>query len=114
LLCVSFICLPILTFRHSAGFWYGTYCIGDAAELSLLIDTGSDDVLVNPGVYKPSADSLNLHQKGDIAYATAQANGCGFANMTYNIYADRIDVSGLTADNQTFGNVLKRPQPDPE
>jgi hypothetical protein len=65
-------------------------------------------------MYKPSADSLNLHEKGDIYYATAQANGCGFANMTYNIYADTIAVSGLTAANQTFGNMIKRPQPDPE
>ena len=64
-----------------AGFWYGTFDVGEAKDLSLLIDTGSSDVAVNPDLYKPSPHSENLHEKGQLSYATAQENGCGKSHV---------------------------------
>lgn len=104
----------IRTNNSSGGFWYGTFSIGESKDLSLLIDTGSNDVAVNPGLYKPSSQSENLHQKGELQYATAQSNGCGFADIHYHTYADTVSMVGLTAQNQTFAKVKKTPPPNPQ
>jgi hypothetical protein len=36
-------------------FWFGNFTVGDSQNLDLLVDTGSSDLIVNPGEYaKPS------------------------------------------------------------
>jgi len=32
-------------------YWFGNFKVGDSGVLKLLIDTGSTDLLINPGVY---------------------------------------------------------------
>jgi len=32
-------------------YWFGNFKVGDSGVLKLLVDTGSTDLLVNPGVY---------------------------------------------------------------
>ncbi|KAK3674707.1 hypothetical protein LTR78_005429 [Recurvomyces mirabilis] len=94
------------------GFWYGSFDVGEAMNVSLLIDTGSSDVSINPDLYQPSLASLDLHQNGTLGYSTVQENGCGFANISYHTYADTVSFAGLTARNQTFAAVIAKPPPD--
>lgn len=61
------------------GFWYGNFAVGASRNLSMLVDTGSADVGLNTGNYKPSAQSLNLGTTGQDSYGTTQSNGCGSA-----------------------------------
>ena len=95
-----------------AGFWYGAFDVGQSKNLSLLIDTGSNDVSVNPGLYKPSGQSKNLNQTGHLRYSTTQENGCGVADVDYNVYTDVVSMHGLVAHNQTFANVVKTKPPN--
>lgn len=39
-------------------YWFGNFSVGDSGPLSLLIDTGSSDILIDPGLYKPSKNEL--------------------------------------------------------
>lgn len=32
-------------------YWYGHFSVGDSHKLKLLIDTGSTDLIINPGLY---------------------------------------------------------------
>ena len=34
-------------------YWFANFTIGDAKDVYLLIDTGSTDLLMEPGVYEP-------------------------------------------------------------
>ena len=94
------------------GFWYGSFAVGSGTNLSLLIDTGSSDTAVNPTKYKPSQKSVNRHQSGTLRYGTTEPNGCGNADIAYNVYTDSASLAGLTAPAQTFGWVQKTTPPD--
>lgn len=94
------------------GFWFGSFDVGESKNLSLLIDTGSSDLIVNPGLYKPSSKSVNLNRSTELEYGTAQSNGCGFADIKAAEYTDQVSVAGYTVKNQTFGTVIKTPPPD--
>ena len=104
--------------------------------MSLLIDTGSSDAAVNPGLYKPTPASQNLHKNGSLRYSTTQENGCGTADVSlayiphlhsqrfdlplahtymqiaYTEFVDTISFAGLTSKKQTFGNINPTPQPN--
>jgi hypothetical protein len=67
---------------------------------------------VNPGLYKPSPKSHNLHETGQLQYLTTDANGCGFANISYSTFTDTVNFAGLTAHNQTFAEVKKTRPPN--
>jgi pepsin A len=43
----------------------------------MLIDTGSTDVYLNPGVYKPSKNSVDTHTNFTITFATTNPDGSG-------------------------------------
>lgn len=94
------------------GFWYGSFDIGDSKNVSLLIDTGSSDVFLNPGLYSPSTDSKNLHKINVANYITAQTNGCGNATITARVFTDTVSAAGLVSKNQTFGMVIKETPPN--
>ena len=95
-----------------AGFWFGNFTVGKATGLSLLIDTGSADVAVNPGKYKASSSSKALGRSGRLQYITTQENGCGAADVSYNAYSDVVSQAGLVSPQQTFGNITKTTPPD--
>ena len=97
-----------------AGFWYGIFSIGDSNNLSLLIDTGSTDLAVNPELYTPSPKSHNLHQRGRLQFYSAQADGCGFADVKYKTFTDEACFAGMTSRNQTLAEVVKTPPPNHE
>ncbi|OHW90382.1 aspartic protease precursor, partial [Colletotrichum incanum] len=94
------------------GFWYGSFHVGLSTNLSLLIDTGSSDLAVNPDRYKASSASVNLHQRGVLLYDTVYENGCGFANISYSVFNDTIHFANLTVPIQTFASVKPTPAPD--
>jgi pepsin A len=43
----------------------------------MLIDTGSSDAILNPGVYKPSSSSQDTRRPFEISYATTNPDGSG-------------------------------------
>ncbi|KAF2860896.1 acid protease [Piedraia hortae CBS 480.64] len=95
-----------------SGFWFGSFDVGNAKNLSLLIDTGSSDVAVNPGLYKPGSESSDLQHAGDLGYATVNVNGCGKAKIHYNTFEDAVTQGQLTAHKQALGNIVATPPPD--
>jgi pepsin A len=107
---------PLLTIPvvFAEGFWFGNLTAGDAADLSLLIDTGSSDVYVNPDLYKPSSESHTLNQTVSMSFITTKPDGCGEMILKSNVVADRLAVGSLTVTNQSMGTVIKVPQPNPD
>lgn len=61
------------------GFWYGNFSIGGTSNLNLMIDTGSGDVVLNPGLYVPGKASKNLNLTFENTYGTTSSNGTGNA-----------------------------------
>lgn len=98
--------------QQPQGFWYGNFTVGLSPHLSLLIDTGSSDVAVNPGLYKASSTGENLHQTGKLQYETTQENGCGTADVAYGQYSDSMSFAGLSTAAQTFANVVSTTPPN--
>jgi cathepsin D len=58
-------------------FWFANFTVGTKSDLSLLIDTGSTDVYLNPGDYSPSNYSIDLHENFTITFATTNPDGTG-------------------------------------
>ncbi|KAK1254824.1 hypothetical protein MKX08_008819 [Trichoderma sp. CBMAI-0020] len=107
---------PLLTIPvvFAEGFWFGNFTAGDATELSLLIDTGSSDVFVNPDLYKPSSESHTLNQTVSMSFITTKPDGCGEMILKSNVVTDKLGVGPLTATNQSIGTVIQVPQPNPD
>ena len=63
----------------TTGRWFGNFSIGSSGPLSLLIDTGSSNIVLNPGRYNPSADFQDL--------------GTNFTKI-YGEYANSLEVGG--------------------
>ena len=59
------------------GFWFSHFTVGASPDLQILIDTGSSDAILNPGVYKPSSGSTDTHRPFHISYATTNPDGSG-------------------------------------
>lgn len=62
---------------NSNGFWFGSFTVGASFNLTMLIDTGSTDVIVNSGLYKPSTSSLDIYQGFTSTYGTTASDGTG-------------------------------------
>lgn len=72
---------PLATFRYqllnvTKGFWFTNITIG-AAELSVLVDTGSSNVAVNPNTLTLSQDYVGLNRSFTFSYGTTESNGGG-------------------------------------
>lgn len=100
--------------RH---WWYGNFSIGDSANLSLAIDTASGIIGINPGRYKQSSKSIDLHEtydKSDIGYGTMLKDGCGIASFRGKGYMDTLTLpGGLVIEDQAFASLIEqsgRPQ----
>ena len=96
------------------GFWYGLFDVGNAHNLSLIIDTGSPAVGIDPDKYKPSSASKDLNSSLTIQYITALENGCGVANISGEEYSDRVSVAGLVAQDHRFYKIVKKTPPNNE
>ena len=67
------------------GFWFADFTVGAAGNLSLLVDTGSADVGLNTGNYKPSSRGIDLNAIGQDSYGTTQSNGCGSSLVRFRL-----------------------------
>ncbi|TQN71643.1 Pepsin A, partial [Colletotrichum shisoi] len=106
----SFVCRPLLTLDK--GFWFGSFDVGLSRNLSLVIDTGSSDLAVNPDRYKSSSASVDLQQQGVLKYGTVFENGCGVAVINYSTFNDSMSFANLSVPVQTFASVKSTPPPD--
>lgn len=52
-----------------------------AAELSVLVDTGSSNVAVNPETLKPSQNYVSLNRSFTFSYGTTESNGGGIESV---------------------------------
>ncbi|KAK8932726.1 Aspartic protease [Metarhizium anisopliae] len=97
------------------GFWFSHFTVGASPDLEILIDTGSSDAILNPGVYKPSPGSVNANRRFRISYATTNPDGSGTLTdakdtkrqASGNVYQDVITQlsANLTVANQTLGDI---------
>ncbi|PYI25500.1 acid protease [Aspergillus indologenus CBS 114.80] len=93
----------IETVSESDGFWFGSFDVGSSKSLHLLIDTGSSDVIINPGYYNASSASVNLNLTFENGYGTTQSDGSGTGSVAGTLYNDTITYGSLTID-QTIGS----------
>lgn len=64
------------------GFWFSHFTVGASPDLEILIDTGSSDAIMNPGIYKPSSGSTNTGRPFHIAYSTTNPDGSGTLSVS--------------------------------
>lgn len=93
-----------------AGFWYGSFDIGDSKGLSMILDTASDYISVNPRLYKPGPASVDVGEEGVYSYSTMEKNGCGSADVSYHAYQDTVTYEGLTVKAQSLGASQEMPE----
>ena len=83
---------------------------GESKNLSLAIDTGSDDVIIAPGFYQPSSESISLrkahpdnpelnHTAWTTLYQTKK-NSCGILSVAWNGFKDTMTFQGITVKDQ--------------
>jgi hypothetical protein len=82
------------------GFWFADFTVGASKNLSLLVDTGSADVGLNTGHYKPSSRSIDLNTIGQGSYGTTQNNGCGSGLVRFPCLIVHSLHLPASADNQ--------------
>lgn len=75
----------VVDLMSDEGFWFANFTVGTSKDLSLLVDTGSADVGLNTGNYKPSSHSINLNMIGQESYGTTQSNGCGSGFVRFHL-----------------------------
>jgi pepsin A len=56
-------------------FRFGSFDVGNSKNLTLLIDTGSSDVIVNPGLYKGGPHSVDTNSTFTNTYGTTESDG---------------------------------------
>ncbi|KAK5992341.1 Aspartic protease [Cladobotryum mycophilum] len=95
------------------GFWFSHFTIGGSPDLEILIDTGSSDAILNPGIYKPGPKSVDTNTPFRIAYATTNPDGSGSVSASGKIYQDVITQHGanLTVSKQYLGAITKPTSP---
>ncbi|OOQ90920.1 hypothetical protein PEBR_01932 [Penicillium brasilianum] len=84
-------------------FWFGSFDVGNSKNLTLLIDTGSSDVIINPGLYKRGPRSVNIHSNFTNTYGTTESDGSGSGTVTGTLYNDTVKFGAVTA-YQTIGS----------
>lgn len=81
----------------SGGFWFGDFTVGGSSNLSMLIDTGSADIIVNPGFYAAGKISKPLNQTFQDNYGTTSSDGTGNSQLVGNLYIEQVSFGDLTA-----------------
>ncbi|KAF2670570.1 acid protease [Microthyrium microscopicum] len=84
------------------GFWFASFAVGASKNLSLLFDSGSADVVLNTGNYRPSSASIGLSAVGQLSYGTTQSNGCGSSSINATEYLDQIGSVVACLDNSSI------------
>ncbi|OOF94901.1 hypothetical protein ASPCADRAFT_208555 [Aspergillus carbonarius ITEM 5010] len=87
----------------SQGFWFGSFDVGNSKNLHMLIDTGSSDVIVNPGLYAQGSSSASLNLTFENAYGTTESDGSGTGTVAGTLYNDTVQFGSLNAA-QTVGS----------
>ncbi len=64
---------------------------------------------MNPGLYVPTTDSVDLDHKGILGFGTWLSDGCGHADLQYSTHIDTVSFGGLTIDNQAFASLVENP-----
>ncbi|OAA74091.1 aspartyl protease [Cordyceps fumosorosea ARSEF 2679] len=92
---------------NEQGFWFSHFTVGASKDLEILIDTGSSDAIMNPGIYQPSAASQDQNRRFHIAYATTNPDGSGTLSASGKVYHDVITQLGanLTVPQQVVGAI---------
>jgi len=96
------------------GFWFSNFTIGDSPNLEILIDTGSTDALLNPGIYKPGPNSINTNTTFNLTFLTTNPDGSGTLSPSGQVFEDVITQHGadLTVPHQFLG-VITSPESPP-
>ncbi|KAJ6160805.1 hypothetical protein N7470_004201 [Penicillium chermesinum] len=96
---------------EAQNFWFGHFTVGNSRNASILIDTGSSDLIFNPGsrYYKPGPHSKNLHHTFSIQYETTKPDGSGYEKLSGNVFEDSVTLVGtdLTTPQQQLGVVTQ-------
>ena len=58
-------------------FWFANFAIGAAKNLSILIDTGSQYLILNPGSYEPTRNSIATGRTFNITHKATTSYGSG-------------------------------------
>ncbi|RDL31832.1 uncharacterized protein BP5553_09234 [Venustampulla echinocandica] len=90
----------------SLGFWFGEFTVGGSSNISLLIDTGSGDVVLNPGIYVPGKASQTLNITFENSYGSTESNGTGSSTVKGALYRDEMSFGSLTSQ-QDFGSITR-------
>ena len=69
-----------LTGNLTSGRWFGNFSVGNSGPLSLLVDSGSSDIVLNPGRYLPSGAPTSLDLNVNFT-------------KTYGEYANSLEVN---------------------
>ncbi|KAI9727940.1 MAG: hypothetical protein M1828_005345 [Chrysothrix sp. TS-e1954] len=94
--------------RQSILLWFANFTVGDSKDLELLLDTGSTDLLVDPGLYKKSDKASVYHKKNamfNITYEGVNKQGTGFENILGTVNRDVVTQGSLTVPNQPVGDI---------
>ncbi|KAK5168945.1 uncharacterized protein LTR77_006254 [Saxophila tyrrhenica] len=88
-------------------YWFANFSVGDADSVRLLIDTGSTDLLMNEGVYKPSKNQKPYkgHKNFTITYEGVSRGGFGFETLNGTTMTDTVSAGGLTVKHQAMGSL---------
>ncbi|TQV94532.1 hypothetical protein V2A60_005572 [Cordyceps javanica] len=92
---------------NEQGFWFSHFTVGASKDLEILIDTGSSDAIMNPGIYQPSPASQDQGRRFRIAYATTNPDGSGSLAASGKVYRDVVTQLGanLTVTQQVIGAI---------
>ena len=101
---------PNIQKRNDILLWFANFTVGDSENLELLLDTGSTDLLVDPGLYKKSAKASVYHTSNatfNITYEGVNKQGTGFENIVGSVDRDVVtqEASDLTVPNQPVGDI---------
>ncbi|KAJ5900153.1 acid protease [Penicillium taxi] len=91
------------TITESNYFWFGSFNVGNSRNLTLLIDTGSSDVIINPGYYRRGSASVNIHKNFTNTYGSTESDGSGTGTVTGSLYNDTVSFGSFHA-HQTVGS----------
>ncbi|OAA50332.1 aspartic protease precursor [Metarhizium rileyi] len=98
---------------NKQGFWFSHFTVGASRDLEMLIDTGSSDAILNPGIYQASPASVDTKRQFRISYATTNPDGSGTLTASGHVYQDVIThrAANLTVSNQTLGDIKSPSSP---
>ncbi len=120
--------LGVLRANRDKDFWFAEVDVGNSTKLSLLIDTGSGDVIINPGLYVPSSVATPLNASFSNSYGTTNSDGTGttvvswllsnlicfltkYLKVTGALYRDTINYGGLVVDHLIGNATSNSPLP---